>query len=333
MSKIRTVCGALAVSAAALSAGVASAQTTVKIGYPTIKDTLDEWGKMMKASLEKKSGGKLQVKLFPASQLGTIPRMLEGIQLGTIEIMQVPPAFMTGIDKRYSVFAAPGVFHGLAHGYRTLNDPEFKKIYAPIGEPKGIKFLGTTCDAPSDIATTTPIRKLSDFKGKKLRVFGSKMEREYMRRLGATGVPMPLLEVLPAIQRKVIDGNKAGITVFVAFHYESAAKYVLPVKDSLICTLKLASKIWFDKLPKDMQTLIASEAAKTTKDIQPFIMKFVPNTYKVWTKNGGVLTKLSDADQAEMDRRMSTVGDAVVKGDPQVKAVFDAMKAAALRAK
>lgn len=338
MGKTRTLyrSATLAVAvgaAAALAPATASAQYTVKIGYPTIKETLDAWGKMMKVSLEKKSGGKLKVALFPASQLGTIPRMLEGLQLGTIEMMQVPPAFMSGIDKRYSVFSAPGVFKSLGHGYRTLKDPAFRKTFATVGEAKGIKFMGATCDTWSDIIATTPIRRLDDFKGKKLRVFGSRIERESMRRVGATGVPMPLLEVLPNIQRNVIDGNKAGITVFVAFKYQGAAKYVLRAKNSLICTFKLASKRWFDKLPADMQRLVAGEADRVSEDIQPFIMSFTPMMYKVWVKNGGVLTELEPADQAEMDRRLATVGDAVVKDDPPVKAVYEAMKAAALRVK
>ena len=79
--------------------------------------------------------------------------------------------------------------------------------------PKGIKQVGFTCDAPTDYATVTPLRKLADFKGRKLRVFGSKLEIETLRRVGANGVPMALSEVIPAIQRKVIDGNKAGMPV------------------------------------------------------------------------------------------------------------------------
>ena len=52
--------------------------------------------------------------------------------------------------------------------------------------------------------------RLSDFNGKKLRVNATAMEREKMRRLGATAVPMPLNEVMPSLQRGVIDGTMSG---------------------------------------------------------------------------------------------------------------------------
>ena len=55
--------------------------------------------------------GRFDVKIYPASQLGTIPRIVE-----------VPPAFLTGVDPRYGVVTAPGVFDSLAHGQRTPHE-------------------------------------------------------------------------------------------------------------------------------------------------------------------------------------------------------------------
>ena len=52
--------------------------------------------------------------------------------------------------------------------------------------------------------------RLADFSGKKLRVNATAMEREEMRQLGATAVPMPLNEVLPSLQRGVIDGTMSA---------------------------------------------------------------------------------------------------------------------------
>ncbi len=77
----------------------------------------------------------------------------------------IPPGFFTGIDQRYSVLAAPGLFDDLRHGHAVLHDPEFKKVFWSIGESKGLKMIAMSCDAPSDYATTRPIRTLADFRG------------------------------------------------------------------------------------------------------------------------------------------------------------------------
>jgi TRAP-type C4-dicarboxylate transport system substrate-binding protein len=322
--------------AAGLAAGSANSATLIKIGHPLQpKSALQKWGEFFKEGIEKRSEAAANVKIYPASQLGAIPRMIEGVQLGTIEMATIPPGFFTGIDQRYSVLAAPGLFDDLRHGHAVLHDPEFKKVFWSIGESKGMKMIAMSCDAPTDYATTRPIRTLADFKGLKLRVFGSKFEIESLRRLGATGVPMPLSEVIPAIQQKVIDGNKAAIVVFVPFKYQTVAKYVFEARESLICINRVVSKVWFDKLPKATQTAIEEEAAKADDKIIDFSVNLVKTFYGVWTKTGGVLTRLNDAEHQELLKRFAGVAPAVLEGQPEVLEVYNTVKrvAARLRAK
>ena len=324
--------GLLAVCGLALAGGAAAETYTMKIGHPLPpKTALHVWAEKVKAGLEQKMPGRFDVKIFPTSQLGTIPRMVEGLQLGTIEAVEVPPAFLTGVDPRYGVVTAPGVFDSLAHGQRTLHDPEFKKVFWPIGEAKGLKLIGMTCDGYTDYATTTPIRKLADFRGKKIRVFGSKLEMETLRRVGATGVPMPLAEVIPAIQQKTIDGNKAAMPVFVPFGYQQIAKYVLRAGQSIICITKLVSKVWYDRLPRELQQALHEVAAKADAEMLPWSIAFNDRLYGIWTKTGGVLTELSPEEQVEFRRRTSTVAEAVLKDRPKVLAVYKVMKEAAER--
>ena len=236
------------------------------------------------------------------------------------------------MDPRYAVLSAPGIFDDLMHGFRTVHDPAFKKAFWSIGDAKGLKLVSLTWPRrPTDYATSTPIRKLSDFKGRKLRVFGSKLEIEALGRLGAAGVPMPLSEVVPAIQQKTIDGNKAGITIFVPFKYQRIAKYVLKPGEGLICSGRFVSKVWFDKLAPDLQKAILDQALATDPLNQAWTLKFVERMYQVWVKNGGELAELPPEDQAELRRRLSTVGDDVLKDRPAVLETYRVMKEAAQR--
>ncbi len=323
---------AFAVALAAFAAAVplapapaAAQQYTMKISIPTVRDQLNEWANMVKAAVEKRLPNKMKVEVFPASQLGSIPRTVEGVQLGTIEADIVPPEFLSGIDERFGIFSAPGVLTGLWQGTHTLNDPEFRKAFWPIAESKGIKIVGHNCDAFSDYATRNPIHTMADFQGLKLRVFGSPLERETLSRLGATGVPMPLGEVLPAIQRHTIDGNKSGITVFVPFKYYNTVKYVFKARESLICVLKFVSKTWYDSLPQDVQSVLWQEMLKADKDVMPFTIKLVADAYKSWTANGGTLTEFSPAEQKKFNARLATVGTTVFKDQPKALALLKLM--------
>ena len=327
---LAAVAGGIALAIAA-AAPASAAKTIIKIGSPTIKESVHHWMMKFEERIEKRAGDRIDVKVFPLSQLGTIPRMVEGVQLGTIEIAMIPPAFLVGLDQRYQVVSAPGIFKDQFHGFRTVQDPEFKKAFWPIGEPKGIKMIGMFCPADTSYASRTPLRTLADFKGKKIRVFASGMEREAMRRLGAAASPMPLSEVLPALQRGVLDAAKSGMVIFVAFKFQHTAKYVTRTNESLICVPTLASKVWFDRLPRAGQQLIKEVAHNIDVEMQPNSVKFNLNIYNVWKKIGGELIDFSPEDRVKFDNLMSTVGDKVVGDKPEVKKMYQLLKRIAKR--
>ena len=95
---------ALAVIGSAVALGMASpasAQVEIKMTGPTINDALHEWMKTYAARLDKAAPGKFKGSVYPASQLGSIPRMVEGMQLGTIEVALLPPEF----NRRFAALA------------------------------------------------------------------------------------------------------------------------------------------------------------------------------------------------------------------------------------
>ena len=337
MSSLDLKRGATAVAmfmvATAMMATTASAQQiTMKIGHPLTRNSpLEFWANTLKAGIEKRAPGRIKTEIYPISQLGSIPRMIEGAQLGTIEVIEVAVPFLAGVDPRFAVVAAPGIFDDMAHGHRTLHDAEFKKAYWPLGEPKGLKMIGMTCDAPFDYAMAKPLRRLADFKGRKIRIFGSKLEIEAMRRLGASGVPMPLSDAVPALQQGVLDGDRTAITVFVAFKYHQVVKYGVKTGLTILCVAKMASKVWFDKLPRDLRRIVMEAAADADEKTLPWTEAFIERMYKVWIKQGGEMTELPAGDLAEMRRRMSTVGDDVLKKNPPAFKLYQIMKAAARR--
>src|ERR1043165_3363106 len=80
---------------------------TMKFGTATFNDPQHEYIKFFKHELEQKTNGRITVEIYPQSQLGPIPRQIEGLQLGTVEGFIGPADFYVGVDKRYGVFSAP----------------------------------------------------------------------------------------------------------------------------------------------------------------------------------------------------------------------------------
>ena len=306
--------------------GPASAQTyTLKIGNATLNDVQHEWQKRWGARVEKRAGGRIKVEIYPASQIGSIPRMIEGLQLGTLEAWIGPPEFIVGHDPRFQVLGAPGIFADMDHAYRVLADPKFRDTVLALGEAKGLKGASLIVYGPTSYATRKPVRKLDDFKGLKIRVFASPMQTVAVARLGATAAPMPLDEVFPALQRGAIDSNRTGITIFTTFKYYDILKTVTETHDAMVFSIAMVSKLWYDKLPPDLQKVLTEEGEAVQKELFDWTVDFNNKGRQTWTEKSGELIKLSPADQAEMIKRLSTVGDEVVASQPRVKEIYDLM--------
>lgn len=320
----------MAVAVAALLLEVAlppaAAQTyTLKIGNATLNDVQHEWQKRWGARVEKRAAGRIKVEIYPASQIGSIPRMIEGLQLGTLEAWIGPPEFVVGHDPRFQALGAPGIFADMEHAYRVLADPKFRDTILVLGEGKGMKGVSLIVYGPASYATRKPVRKLDDFKGLKIRVFASPMQTLAVARLGATAAPMPLDEVFQSLQRGAIDGNRTGITIFTTFKYYDILKTVTETHDAMVTSIAMVSKAWYDQLPPDLQRILVEEGEAVQKELFDWTVDFNGKGRQTWTDKGGELIKLSPADQAEMMKRLATVGDEVVSAQPRVKEVYELM--------
>lgn len=318
----------------AFSLGPAQAQDktyVMKVTTPTINDGPHLLAKNFAAAVERESAGRIKGEVYPASQLGSIPRQIEGVQFGAIQVAIIPPEFFVGVDERFEVMAAPGLVNSLQHGQRIAADPAVLKLMLGLGANKGLHGAGMFIAQPDSLASKAPIRTLADFKGKKIRIFASDFQSEALKRLGATPVAMTLGDVLPALQQGAIDGAIAGITVFAAFHYQDAAKYVTEVNQPSIFLMLEVSKTWYDSLPPDLQKAVDKAGAAETVAINPAALDFFNKARQVWIANGGELISFSPADQAKLMETISNVGEDVSKSKPSVHEAYDIVAEAAKR--
>jgi len=317
-----------------LGAGAASAQDktyVMKVTLPTINDAPHQAAKDFAALVEKNSGGRIKGEVYPASQLGAIPRQIEGVQFGAIQVAEIPPEFFVGVDERFEVMAAPGLVDSIEHAQRVAADPAVRKLIFGLGANKGLHVAGLFIAQPSCIITKTGIRHLADFKGKKIRVFASQFQTEAFNRLGATPVAMTLGDVLPALQQGAIDGAIAGIGPFVHLHFNDAAKYVTETNQPAIFLIFAVSQKWYDTLPKDLQEVVDKAGAEESRAIEPVALKMYQEQRKAWTDAGGELISLPREEQAEMMKTLSSVGDDVSKNEPAVREAYQVVTEAAKR--
>ena len=315
----------------------ASAQGTapivMKLSTATINDTQHEWLKRYAAAVEKDSGGRIKGEIYPASQLGAIPRQIEGTQFGSIQGWSGPPEFLVGVDERYEALSAPGLFSSRSQYQRTIDDPVVRDLILGLGANKGLYGAGIYPIGPSSIITRKQIHALADFSGLKIRVLASPFQLELIKRMGGSPVAMTLGDVLPALQQGAIDGSLTTMTQYTTLHYIDAAKYVTRTGQPYVSSISVLSKKWVDGLPPDLQKIVRDDAAKVSTDIVPFINQFFDAQEKVWTDQGGVVIDLPKADHETMLAKVSSIADDLSKSKPDLNAAVKVVFAEAAKNK
>ena len=294
----------------------------MKMASATINDVQHEWLKRFDAAM-KPQAAKLKIEIYPASQLGQIPRMVEGVAVGTIESFVTPTTFLVGVEARYQIFDAIGVFQSPAHLNRVLLDESFRKRALAIGEDKGLKGIGIFFNSPIIVLSRRPIQSLADFNGKKIRVFGSPLQIEPMKSLGASPVPMAFGEVIAALQNGTVDGMLAGMPVLTPLKFYDVAKAVTEIHPSIVTSIQVVNRKWFDSLSSDVQGAMLEAGARTDQEAFSFAAALIERANKDWMANGGQLLKLPAPEQAKMMADLKALGTQLLSTNPQIKAEYE----------
>jgi TRAP-type C4-dicarboxylate transport system substrate-binding protein len=256
-----TACGVVLTALLPFAGDAWSQAIVMKMSTATLNDTQHEWMKRFAAAIEKNSNGRIKGEVYPASQLGAIPRQIEGTQLGSVQAWIGPPEFMVGIDTRYELLSVPGLFKSDDQVIKTIADPEFSKAFLALGANKGLVGVTMFPSGPMAFLMRTPMRTLADLKGKKIRVQGVS-QSDIAKAFGASAVTIPFGEVVPALEKGVVD---CGITGTMPAYQ---AKWPEVVKTLLALPVGYTAAFWainlnaWGKLSKPTQDFMLAEFKK-----------------------------------------------------------------------
>ncbi len=325
----------VAIAAAAIglvpAAPAAAAQFVMKFGTATMNEGQHQFLKFYKEEVEKASGGRIEVQIYPNSQLGPIPREIEGVQLGSIQGYIGPVDFFVGVDPRFGVFSAPMVFSNDTDAAATVEDPAVQKQMYALVTPKRMTGIATLSLGASDYGSKKPILRLTDFEGKKIRINGTALERAKLAKLGASGIGMPLSEVVPALDQGTIDGTISGLSIFVAFKMNDLIKVITVTNDTYINSIAVVSTAWLDTLPPDLKKIVLDGGAAVQGKTQQWEFDFSKKLVGDWTALGGTVHTLPADDLAKMKTLLDPVADEVTKNQPAVHDMLQMVRAAAAK--
>jgi tripartite ATP-independent transporter DctP family solute receptor len=259
----------LTASALALASWGASAQQiTLRMGHDQpVGSMYDEGHKMFKKLVEERSKGRIKADVFPAAQLGSEVAMVEGVRLGSIDVICANAPNAAAFVPELGLFSVAYLFKDIPHFERVVNDPQFAKRIDDIIASKnlGIKRIGFYAAGVRNIYSRKgSVASPDDLKGVKIRVQNNPIEVRVWKTFGAIPTPMNFGEVYQALQSGVLDAAENGLAVIESNKHNEAAKYISLTEHQRNLSAVYINEKKLASMPPDLQKIVLDAALEAS---------------------------------------------------------------------
>lgn len=214
-----------------------------------------------------KTGGEIEVQLFPAAQLGSERDMVEGLQLGSLEMTLTSTGPLGNFVPQVKLFNLPFLFKDRKSCYAVLDGKTGTDI-ANMFQKVGIRSLGWFENGFRNITNSKrAIEKPADLKGLKIRVMEDDVFILTMKALGASPLPMAFGELYTALEQKTVDAQENPLAVIYSSRFFEVQKYLAMTGHFYSPAMLLIGEQAWKKLNPQQQKIF-TEAATVARDYE-----------------------------------------------------------------
>jgi len=296
----RTLLQTVAIGAAALGAPTvlrAQESKTFRLGITTPpghpwNNAALKLGEMLKAE----TGGRLDLAVFPANQLGTEAAMMQQMQAGSLDLGWIMTAELGSRIPSIAAINAPWVVDSTAKVAKLVRDPIAMKLLEVLPAETGTVGLAWGITTMRVVFTAKEIAGLDDINGMKLRINTTPAYKDFYELLGAAPTPIPTPAVFDAMSNGQVDGLEADLDFSWNQRFDKVSKTMLKMNAIFMPCVALASgRVWNGVSESDRELI--SRLTKSALDEQ--IDATVANEAKLLEEFGNVISvkdvEVSDA--------------------------------------
>ncbi|MBK7333263.1 MAG: C4-dicarboxylate TRAP transporter substrate-binding protein [Betaproteobacteria bacterium] len=297
MKPVKQVLSFVTAIAFAAIALPAAAQTVLNVNTAlTTDDPMYAGLERMKANVEKRSAGKLQIRIFPGSQLGKDEDVLEQARAGANVAVLVDGGRLAPFVKEFGIMGAPYLVDNFDQVLRLQQSALFKGWVEKLRGAANLQVLSFDWfQGHRHMLTNVPVKVPADLKGVRVRTPGAPVWLETVRAMGATPTGMPWSEVYSALQTKVIDGAEAQHPAVYGARLYEVVKIITKTEHIYLITGIVTSRVWFDKLPADQQAILSEESFAAGKGASEATIASLADYEKKLREKGVTIVEIDKA--------------------------------------
>jgi len=213
------------------------------------------------AKVKEKSGGRMEIRVHPASSLYPSAELIPAVLDGRTELGTVLASYLTDVLLEIGPLELPFMTGSVEEHKKAAL--QLRPFYTERFARQGLKLLSIHAWPSQQIFSTVPIRSVADWKGKKIRVYGAD-SANIARLLGAAPVNINFGEVYSALEKRTVDGAMTSATNAEPMKFFEVAKYLdyWYLAGAAMEWLVANQKAW-DALPKDLQQVVLDALKET----------------------------------------------------------------------
>jgi len=222
--------------------------------------------------IKKRTGGRYEIGVFPASQLGNENQINEGLGLGTVDIIYTGASFAGSIHKPLAITGAPFILRDFDHWKAYRDSQLFRDLAKGYEDKTRHKVVAILYYGQRMLTANREIKKPEDMKGMKLRVPPAPLYLMLAKSVGANATPIAFAEVYLALQQGTVDGQENPLPTIMAKKFYEVQSHIMltgHIAESLLTIT--GAHVWSklsDADKKVFEEVLIEAAAKSSDQIR-----------------------------------------------------------------
>lgn len=303
---IRAPLAAAAVVLALAATPADAADFVIKYGHPGPVgwDSDDHIsGEFLKSFLETRSNGRIEVQIFPGSQLGSFQEMVEQVDAGTLEIAHTAIPGLVGFFPELQVIELPYIVADDLVAECMIAGPFFEAARKTLLERSNVNLIGVgnTGRFRSFFTANRLVKSAEDLRGIKMRVVNAQLPVHMMQLLGANPTPVAWGELYTSLATGVVEGTGNAVTDIMPNRMNEVLKYATLDEHAYLWGFMAVSQTFLDSLPDDLRALTVS-GIRQMMDVQTMFNKGAEGRQTAAFVEGGGEVYVPTAEEMETFR-------------------------------
>lgn len=294
-----------------LSGNVMAKKYELKLGILSAAGGLEDQAAQKIAEVAaEKSGGQMEIQVFPAAQLGNFISQMEGLIMGTQAIVWGDLGWLGNFVKDYQIQIMPYAFRSQAHLDKFMDSPLALELEKQLADKGYLLLSKHAYQLPKVTVSKKPIFSIDDLQGIKMRLPEWPIAMAAWKALGTNVTIVSWGEVYLALAQGVADAVECGFEFIYPAKFHEVAKYITRTNHLYGSRGAIMGKLSYDKLPADMQAVLKEAALAGEKHYNTLVEEARVEHTKLILASGA---SIIEVDPTPFKEKVSAIVDTLEK--------------------